>query len=276
MRALQPDSHPPTDAPAVPPTPTWRRWPLPAVAAWAGCWALFVLLQPLAGPAAAGVAGLTLAIGLALRQPTWPRRAWVAAGFPLSAAFAGGGIGAAAWPAWVWLLPPALGLAVYPLRAWRDAPVFPTPSGALDGLARRLPLAPGARVLDAGSGAGDGLRALHAAWPQARLEGVEWSWPLAVLSRWRCPAARVHRGDMWRPGAWRGLDLVYLFQRPESMARAWDKACAEMPGGWLVSLEFAVPGRPADLRAPLTGNREVLAWRVPAAQPVGDPADNPR
>jgi hypothetical protein len=31
------------------------------------------------------------------------------------------------------------------------------------------------------------------------------------------------------------------------MARAWDKACAEMaPGSWLASLEFEVPGRAPD------------------------------
>jgi hypothetical protein len=47
---------------------------------------------------------------------------------------------------------------------------------------------------------------------------------------------------MWA-SSWAGFDLVYLFQRPESMRRAWDKACGEMKAGaWLVSLEFEVPG----------------------------------
>jgi hypothetical protein len=42
---------------------------------------------------------------------------------------------------------------------------------------------------------------------------------------------------------WAGFDMVYLFQRPESMPGAWEKACAELrPGAWLVSLDFAVPG----------------------------------
>ena len=35
-------------------------------------------------------------------------------------------------------------LLVYPLNAWRDAPIFPTPSGALQGLAAQLALPPGA------------------------------------------------------------------------------------------------------------------------------------
>jgi hypothetical protein len=38
---------------------------------------------------------------------------------------------------------------------------------------------------------------------------------------------------MWRAD-WSGYQLVYLFQRPESMARAWAKGCAEMARapGW--------------------------------------------
>jgi SAM-dependent methyltransferase len=135
----------------------------------------------------------------------------------------------------------ALLMGAYPLRAWRDAPIFPTPAGALDALPAVVALAPGARVLDAGCGAGDGLRALRRAWPAARLQGVEWSWPLVALARLRCRGACVRRGDLWR-ASWAGQDLVYLFQRPESMARAWTKARAEMAGGWLVSLEFEVVG----------------------------------
>jgi hypothetical protein len=132
-------------------------------------------------------------------------------------------------------------------------------------------------MLDAGCGAGDGLRALRRAWPDAQVAGVEWSWALAWLARWRCPWARVQQGDMWAAGAWQGLHLVYLFQRPESMARAWDKARAEMPGGWLASLEFVVPGVAPDLVAPLPGGRTVAAWRVPAARPasVRTPARTP-
>ena len=64
--------------------------------------------------------------------------------------------------------------------------------------------------------------------------------PLAA--RLRCPYARVRRADLWR-GRWSGYDLVYLFQRPESMPRALAKACAEMArGSWVVSLEFEAAG----------------------------------
>lgn len=255
--------------PAFVPSPTWLRWPLPAVAVWAFAWALHRWLLPVLGPV--GAAGLVAAIvfGMARLQAGRWRQGIVAAGFPLMLA-------AAALPAWAWLPPVLLLLAVYPPRAWRDAPIFPTPAGALDALAVRIPLPAGARILDAGCGAGHGLRALARAWPNARPEGIEWSWPLAAWARWRCPGARVRRGDMWADGAWQGRALVYLFQRPESMARAWTKANAEMaPGSWLVSLEFAVPGRAPDRVAEGPGGRPVRAWRIPA-QPDAAGADNPR
>ena len=96
----------------------------------------------------------------------------------------------------------------------------------------------GARVLDAGCGLGDGLIALRQAYPLARLEGLEWSRPLRWLCARRCPWARVAQGDLWRAD-WSGYQLVYLFQRPESMPRAVEKAEAELRrGAWLVSLEF--------------------------------------
>lgn len=249
--------------------PPWLRWPLPAVAAWLLAWALHRALLPLAGPAAA--AGLACALGLALARlqaGRW-RAIIVGAGFPLMLA-------ATALPPWAGLPPVLLLLLLYPPHAWRDAPLFPTPAGALDALAQRIPLPDGARILDAGCGAGHGLRALARAWPQARIEGIEWSRPLAAWARWRCRAAQVRRGDMWADGAWAGLAVVYLFQRPESMARAWAKACDEMaPGSWLVSLEFVVPERAPDLRTELQGGRPVLAWRVPA-QPGRRGADIPQ
>ncbi|HEX7687459.1 MAG TPA: class I SAM-dependent methyltransferase, partial [Burkholderiaceae bacterium] len=107
------------------------------------------------------------------------------------------------------------------------------------------------------------LRALRAVWPQARLEGIEWSWPLALAARLRCPWAGVRRGDMWRPGAWSGCALVYLFQRPESMARAIAKAEAELPSGaWLASLEFEVAGRRPHAVLRPAGGKPVWIYRV--------------
>ena len=241
-------------------------WPLPALLAWLASWGVLMLLLPLAAalawPAAlpwllAAAAGALLA--LLPRQASGWRRVFMAGGFPVSSLLLGA---AGAVPAWAWLLPMALLLAAYPLRAWRDAPLFPTPAGALDGLAQALPLAAGARVLDAGCGLGHGLAALHRTWPQACIEGIEWSPALRLGAALRCPWARVRRGDMWAD-AWQGLDVVYLFQRPESMARAWAKAEAELaPGAWLLSLAFEVPGRTADLVLGSPGVYRVWGYRV--------------
>ena len=213
-------------------------WPLPALLAWALAWLAWALLLA-AGAVPAWALGAGAAVGalMAAQCQGWWRRGIAAAGFPLSA-FALGA--AAAWPAWGWLLLLLPMLLLYPLRAWRDAPFFPTPAGALAGL--QGVVGNPAQVLDAGCGLGHGLRALHRLWPQARVQGVEWSPLLALLARAACPWARVTRGDMWAQ-SWAGLDLVYVFQRPESMARVWAKACTELaPGAWLVSLEFSVPG----------------------------------
>ena len=252
----------------------WARWPLPAVATWLACWMLHAGLSPWLGAAGSAVGATALGAVLALPHGQPWRRIWVTLGFPASALAAG-----AALPSWGWLLPLAMLASAYPIRAWRDAPLFPTPPGALDALGPLLPLPERAALLDAGCGLGHGLRALRSAWPQARVHGVEWSWPLALLSRLRCAGATVRRADMWA-SSWSGYDLVYVFQRPESMARAWTKACAEMaPGAWLVSLEFVVPGLRPDVCLPAAGGRGVMAWRVPGSvgtQPAGDPADNPR
>jgi len=211
------------------------RWPLPALLAWAGSWVLYGVLLRLDIAVWLSLSIATLAGAmLSVFASTFWRRLAIAAGFPLSLLISG----SVALPAWAWLLPLLLVAIIYPVNAWRDAPLFPTPSSALMGLAERAPLADGARILDAGCGLGDGLIALRAAYPAASLFGVEWSWPLRGLTALRCPWARISQGDMWKTD-WSQYDLVYLFQRPETMPRAVEKARAELRSGcWLVSLEF--------------------------------------
>lgn len=233
-------------------------WPLPALACWALAWAAWAGAAAAgAAPGAALLAGMVTGVLGALRcEGPW-RRAIAALGFPLSAWAQGA---AAAWPGWTWLLPLLPLLVAYPLRAWRDAPFFPTPADGLAGLDGLLPSR--RRVLDAGCGLGHGLRACRRLWPTAELTGLEWSPLLAAVARLRCPWARVQRGDMWA-ASWSGHDLVYVFQRPESMPRIWAKACQDLPeGAWLVSLEFAVPGRVADASLQGPGRRSVWAYRI--------------
>lgn len=247
-----------------------RSWPLPALLSWVLAWALCKALDSAGAPAWA-VLALPAALGVVLAQ--WPavaatrwRAIFVAAGFPVSAVVTGleqaGVAGMVAPGSWTWLLPLGLLLLAYPVRAWRDAPLFPTPGGALAGLAQHAPLPAGAQVLDAGCGLGDGLRELRRAYPQAVLHGTEWSWPLTLACRLRCPWARVRRGDMWAQ-PWGDFDLVYVFQRPESMPQAIDKARRELKAGaWLVSLEFEAVGLQAVARIALTPTRSVWVYRL--------------
>ncbi len=257
--------------------PSWLNrlftWPLAALwvwgLAWAAAWGLRALGAPwwvcLGLPAVGGVGAAWWPAVAA----TASRRLWVAIGFPLSALAMGQGAGqAGVW----WLLPLAALLLIYPLRAWHDAPIFPTPRGALRDLGRHAPLRhPTGRVHDAGCGMGDGLIALRQAYPEARLSGVEWSWLWRMVAAWRCRDAEVRQGDMWAE-SWQDCELVYLFQRPETMSRAWAKACQEMrPGSWLVSLEFAAVD-PAGQRVPpharldLPGGRPVWVYRLGPAR----------
>ena len=165
--------------------------------------------------------------------------------------------------AWAWLLPLLLLLLIYPLNAWRDAPLFPTPRNALRDLASTATLAAGARILDAGCGLGAGLQALRSAYPDAQLEGLEWSWPLRAVCALRCPWARVRQGDIWQAD-WSGYDMVYLFQRPESMPRAVAKASTELkPGAWLVSLEFEASAFQPHGKLQAPDGRPVWLYQMP-------------
>jgi SAM-dependent methyltransferase len=246
-----------------PPLGLWARsWPLPALLAWLLAWGLHGLLREAgATPLLAAAGGLLAPLPLAWAlQRRW-RRLCTGLGFPLSwlALHASQG---GAWPPAAWLLAAAALWLAYPRKAWQDAPLFPTPAQALQALPATAALPAGATVLDAGCGLGHGLLALRVAYPQARLQGVEWSAPLAWLCRWRLPSASIRRGDLWAAD-WSACDLVYLFQRPESLPRALDKARREMrPGSWLVSLEFWPPEHPATARLKTPDGRPLWLWRV--------------
>ena len=235
------------------------RWPLPALLSWLAAWLLYsaVLAAGLApGPALAAGAAVGAALGW-LHAERW-RRLIIALGFPVSVLALGWQGGASGL---LWLAPLLLLWWLYPRRTWSEAPLFPTPRGALDELPALAPLPAGARVLDAGCGAGDGLRELLRVYPRARIEGVEWSRPIAWLARLRARGAAVRRGDLWADD-WAPFALVYVFQRPESMPRVWAKARAELaPEAWLVSLDFAVPDVAPVASWQLAGGQFVWLYR---------------
>jgi hypothetical protein len=235
-------------------------WPVPALLAWGLAWGAWVQalrfgLSPLLALLLATGAG----VALSLLGHSWWRRLIIGLGFPLSLLLSG----ALTLPAWGWLLPLLLLLLIYPLNAWRDAPLFPTPADALNELPTVAPLEPGAQVLDAGCGLGHGLEALRQAYPLAALHGIEQSRPLAWLCARRCPWAKVEQGDIWKAD-WAGYDLVYLFQRPESMPRAIEKARVELKAGaWLVSLEFEAVGLTPAAKLAGAQDKPVWVYRAP-------------
>ena len=249
-------------------------WPLPALLVWAGAWGVFIGLRSLGTPGWVGLllcsAGAALLAALAATR--W-RQAFIGLGFPVSLLLSGLG---GPLPGWVWLVLLLVLLALYPPHTWADAPVFPTPRGALRGMAALVPLAPGARVVDAGCGMGDGLRELHAEYPHVQLEGLEWSRPLSLLCAWRCRwllvPAGVRRADIWAAD-WSPYAMVYLFQRPESMDRAMDKAAAELlPGHWLASLEFEAEGLEPTAVHHCPDGRPVWLYQQPFRRRVSRPA----
>lgn len=68
---------------------------------------------------------------------------------------------------------------------------------------------------------------------------------------------------MWRDD-WRGVDMVYLFQRPETMPRAVEKASAELkPGAFLVSLEFVAEDLQPDAVLHDVPGKPVWIYRAP-------------
>lgn len=219
----------------------------------------------------------TLLSGLSLHPP-WPwlaatsaglmgsvlgstrmRQVVLALGFPLSWWFSS----SAPMPAWAWLLPLFFVLLIYPVRSWRDAPLFPTPLNALRELPDQVPLKEGAVILDAGCGLGDGLKALRLAYPKANFWGIDASWPLRWLCAIRCPWARIWFADIWK-ASWSDCDMVYLFQRPETMARAAVKASQELKNGaWMVSLEFEAQDLIPTAVGQASENRPIWLYQQP-------------
>ena len=187
------------------------------------------------------------------------RQVVLALGFPLSWWISS----SAPMPAWAWLLPLVLALLIYPVHSWRDAPLFPTPLNALRELPLQAPLKDGAVIMDAGCGLGDGLRALRLAYPLARFWGIDASCPLRWLCAIRCPWARIWFADIWK-ASWAECDMVYLFQRPETMERAALKASQELKhGAWMVSLEFEAQGLVPTAVGQAGENRPIWLYQQP-------------
>ena len=262
-----------------------RAWPWPALWAWLAAWLVregALAAWGVSAWLAWGLGCLPVLLVARIQGTVW-RRIIVVLGWPLMAWAAGWWTSGPSdtvveltqgpWRGVFWLLAAGLIWLAYPSSTWGDAPWFPTRLRALQDLPPLPGLPVKARILDVGSGLGHGLMALRARFPQARLSGVERSALLVWLSRLNLrrtqsaggPAVQILRGDMWAQ-RWGEFDAVYLFQRPETMRRAWQKACADMrPGSWFITLAFEVPGETADITHAGAGQRPVWAYRIPPA-----------
>lgn len=236
-------------------------WPLPALLTWLGSWLLYkIILEAGFGEMPALVVPTFLGGVMSRLADTPMRKALVMMGFPASWLALYGQISI---PPEAWLILMLIVVLIYPRRAWKDAPLFPTPRQALKYLPDHISLLAEAKVLDAGSGMGDGLIALRNAFPRAQLHGLEMSWPLRFLSALRCPFARIRQGDIWQAD-WSPYEMVYMFQRPETMPRAIEKAQAELsPGAWLVSLEFEARAIEPKAIAESPDGRPVWIYQLP-------------
>ena len=235
------------------------KWPLPALLVWGGAWLIYLNGSDFVPELWAMGLACGVAVAFSGMGTTTARRWALALGFPVSLWLSG----AATLPAWAWLVPLGLALLIYPVHAWHDAPIFPTPLNALRDLPAAAALPADALVLDAGCGVGDGLRALRLAYPQARFCGIEFSWPLRFAAALRCPWARIWHGDIWQAD-WSDYDLVYVFQRPETMPHAVAKARENMkPGAWLVSLEFEATELVPTAVVQASADRPVWLYQAP-------------
>ena len=248
-------------------------WPLPAVLVWLVAWCVFYILQTIGfGFSCAFVVSICLSIALSIAGSTWWRKGFIAFGFPVSALLLTSSVALADLHPWIWLIPLAVLLCIYPIRAWQDAPLFPTPTDTLKDLQHYAPLPARANIMDAGCGLGHGLKALRKAYPDAEITGIEWSWLLSLACRLRCPWATIQRGDIWQID-WLSFDMVYLFQRPESMPRAIHKAIRDLkPGAWMVSLEFEAQALISTTQIQTSSGK--MLWLYQAPLKLKDPGDS--
>ncbi len=236
-------------------------WPAPALLAWGWSWLAYNAAQKVEIPHwAAILIPLIFSLIWTLHEESRWRKLFIFAGFPLSWAILQG---SPEQSPWLWFLPiPAL-LLIYPPQTWKDAPIFPTPANALQGIEKLVPINTKDAILDAGCGLGHGMKALKSAYPQARIHGSERSIPL-VIACWALHTwAKVSRADMWRQ-SWSDFKIVYVFHRPDTMPQAMKKAKSELKkGAWLLSLEFFDPDYTPTATWTCPDGRKVYAYQAP-------------
>lgn len=239
-----------------------KTWPASAAVIWLVSWVACQSVASVSDNLTGILVGIAIAIALSLPFEQKWRKASGVIGFTMiwaatnTSALNLSAIGAISAGCFATLL------LMYPPKLWSDAPMFPTPSGALAGLSQKLPTKVNS-ILDAGCGSGHGLHELRKQFPDAQITGVEASSLLTSLARARKEDnCTIVQADMWAH-EWSAYDLVYAFHRPDTMAKAWQKAKDEMnAGSWFVSLNFPIPEQPADLVVHNEGRPPFFVYQI--------------
>ena len=239
-----------------------KTWPASAAIVWMAAWLVCQSATSFWGSMTGILCGIAVASALSLPFEQKWRKACGVIGFTMiwvgtnTTAINLSVIGAISAGCFVTLV------LMYPPNLWADAPMFPTPSGALSGLGQRLHSGID-NILDAGCGSGNGLHELRKQFPHANITGVEASSLLAKLARTKTQdKCTIVEQDMWAHN-WKDYDLVYAFHSPDTMQKAWDKARQEMKvSSWFVSLNFPIPDQAADLIMHNEGCPPFFAYQI--------------
>ncbi len=214
-------------------------WPTLSLLSWISDWLVFLWLINLkVGSSVAFFIVLLLVIVklLIVKTSKW-KKIFLLLGFPLSAFLlqinqASSTIG--------WLMPLLILLIVYPPNSWKDAPIYPTPKNALDGLNAILNLKNNSKILDFGCGVGHGIKAILQEWPNSYVFGVENSIFFYLFTKLKYHKATIIFDNMWDVHL-SNFNVLYVFQRPETMTEIWEKAKKEMPpNSFVISLSFPI------------------------------------
>jgi len=210
-----------------------------------------------------GLVGLQGAVAAAWtaarRLPWW----WV----PTQALF----LPLAAWlhsadpPLWPFPLAFALLLGIYWSTFRTRVPLYLSGPAVWEALADQIPLRPGIRLIDIGSGLGGLLLDLERKRPDCKLHGMEiapLTWAIArIRMAFAASRCRMVRGDYGALDLGE-FDVVFAFLSPAAMPALWLQAGRQMrPGSRLISCEFGIPGATPTRTLPVRGQtRELYVW----------------
>lgn len=239
-----------------------RIWRAPAVQALLlQCVAIVPTLIATYLLARAGVpmnyAGVAVVQGVLAAALTWWRglaRWWrpIQLLFPLALV----GAQAFALPSWLFLAVFLFLLLLYWSTFRTQVPYYPSGRRVWDAVHAQLPQGRPVRVIDIGSGLGGFAIDLAARRPDAQVDGIELA-PLPwlasrVAATLRASRARFLLGD-YEALDFADYDAIFCYLSPAAMSALYRKAAREMrPGSMLLSYEFAIAERPADLSIVLT------------------------